>query len=83
MRCENPGELFAVERPTAPGADASLPFTRAEYEAMRRETSRVHRCFRHAAARPDPHRRPPGDRPPSSLETSSRRWESTRHSAAR
>ena len=24
----NPGELFAVERPTAPGADASLPFTR-------------------------------------------------------
>ena len=35
----SPGELFAVERPTAPGADASLPFTRAEYDAMRRETS--------------------------------------------
>ena len=35
----SPGELFAVERPTGPGADASLPFTRPEYEAMRRETS--------------------------------------------
>ena len=35
----NPGELFAVERPTAPGADASLPFTRAEYDAIRRETA--------------------------------------------
>jgi hypothetical protein len=35
----SPGELFAVERPMAPGTDASLPFTRPEYEAMRRETS--------------------------------------------
>ena len=35
----NPGELFAVERPTAPGADAWLPFTRAEYDAIRRETA--------------------------------------------
>ncbi len=35
----SPGELFAVERPTAPGAEASLPFTRADYDAMRGETS--------------------------------------------
>ena len=35
----SPGELFVVERPTAPGADASLPFTRAEYDAIRRETA--------------------------------------------
>jgi predicted permease len=35
----SPGELFAVERRTDPGADASLPFTRLEYDAMRRETS--------------------------------------------
>ena len=35
----NPGELFAVERPTKPGVDAWLPFTRREYDAMRRETS--------------------------------------------
>ena len=35
----SPGELFAVERRTGPGADASLPFTRPEYDAMRRETS--------------------------------------------
>src|SRR5688572_3532720 len=35
----DPGELFGVERPTAPGADASLPFTRAEYDAIRRETT--------------------------------------------
>ncbi len=35
----DPGELFVVERPTAPGADASLPFTRAEYDAIRRETA--------------------------------------------
>ncbi|MPY86576.1 MAG: FtsX-like permease family protein [Luteitalea sp.] len=34
-----PGELFAVERPTGSGADSSVPFTRAEYEALRRETS--------------------------------------------
>ena len=34
----NPGELFDVVRPTAPGADSSVPFTRAEYEALRRET---------------------------------------------
>ena len=34
-----PGELFAVERRTGPGADASLPFTWSEYDAMRRETS--------------------------------------------
>ena len=33
------GQLFAVERPTAPGADASLPFTRADYDAIRRETA--------------------------------------------
>jgi predicted permease len=36
---ENPGELFAVEWATSPGADALPPFTRAEHEAMRRETS--------------------------------------------
>jgi predicted permease len=35
----SPGELFAVERATGSGADASLPFTRTEYEALRRETS--------------------------------------------
>jgi predicted permease len=35
----SPGELFVVERPTAPGADASLPFTQAEYDAIRRETA--------------------------------------------
>jgi predicted permease len=35
----SPGELFAVERRTGPGADASLPFTWPEYDAMRRETS--------------------------------------------
>ena len=35
----SPGELFAVERPTGADTDARLPFTRAEYEAMRRETS--------------------------------------------
>jgi predicted permease len=36
---QNPGELFAVLRPTAPGGDERMPFTRAEYEALRRETS--------------------------------------------
>ena len=35
---QNPDELFAVVRPTRPGADSSVPFTRAEYEALRRET---------------------------------------------
>ena len=35
----SPGELFAVERRTGPGADASLPFTWPEYDALRRETS--------------------------------------------
>jgi predicted permease len=36
---QNPGELFAVRRPTRPGAESSVPFTRAEYEELRRETS--------------------------------------------
>jgi predicted permease len=35
----NPGELFAVIRPTRPGANSSVPFTRPQYEALRRETS--------------------------------------------
>jgi predicted permease len=35
---QNPGELFVVVWPTGPGADSSAPFTRAEYEALRRET---------------------------------------------
>jgi predicted permease len=35
----NPGELFAIERPTAPGAETLLQFTRREYEAIRRETN--------------------------------------------
>ena len=35
----SPGELFAVERPTSPGAESSRRFSRREYEAMRRETS--------------------------------------------
>jgi predicted permease len=35
----NPAELFAVTRPTRPGADSVLPFTREEYAALRRETS--------------------------------------------
>ena len=34
----SPRELFAVDRPTRPGADSWLPFTRSEYEALRRET---------------------------------------------
>jgi predicted permease len=34
----SPGELFAVERSTVIDADARLPFTRSEFEAMRRET---------------------------------------------
>src|SRR5688572_14961803 len=36
---QNPGELFAVKRLTRPGDDSSMPFTREEYEALRRETS--------------------------------------------
>jgi predicted permease len=35
----NPDELFAVMRPTTPDGDERVPFTRAEYEALRRETS--------------------------------------------
>jgi predicted permease len=35
----NPGELFAVERATRPGANSWLPFSRREYETMRRETN--------------------------------------------
>src|SRR5919106_372205 len=35
---QNSGELFVVVWPTGPGADSSAPFTRAEYEALRRET---------------------------------------------
>ena len=35
----NPGELFAVLRPAAPGKDAWLQFTRRDYEAMRAETN--------------------------------------------
>ncbi len=62
---QNPGELFAVTRPTRPGADSSVPFTRAEYEALRRETSVfvdvVAMCARHR----NTHRGPPGRVPPS------------------
>jgi hypothetical protein len=75
MRYENPGELFAVERPTAPGADAWLPFTRAEYDAIRARppsSPMPSPC----CAPFDTHRRPPCNRRPSSLETSSRCWES-------
>jgi predicted permease len=35
----SPGELFAIERPTAPGAETLLRFTRREYDAIRRETN--------------------------------------------
>ncbi len=35
----NPAELFAVERPTAPGAETLRRFTRGEYEALRGETN--------------------------------------------
>jgi predicted permease len=35
----NPGELFAVERPERPGSNNEVPFTRLEYEAIRRDTS--------------------------------------------
>ena len=34
----NPHELFAAMRPTRPGADSRLPWTRTDYEALRRET---------------------------------------------
>jgi predicted permease len=34
----NPEELFAVERPTRPGARSEVPFTQPEYETLRRET---------------------------------------------
>ena len=35
----NPGELFAVTRQARPSDDSSLPFTRAEFATLRRETS--------------------------------------------
>ena len=35
---QNPDELFAVVRPTRPGADSWAPLTRADYEALRRES---------------------------------------------
>lgn len=35
---QHPGELFVVAWLTGPGADSSVPFTHAEYEALRRET---------------------------------------------
>ncbi len=35
----NPGELFAVMRPTQSGANSFVPFTRPQYEALLRETS--------------------------------------------
>src|SRR5262245_46440959 len=34
----NPNELFALERPTRPGFHGHVPFTRTEYEAIRRGT---------------------------------------------
>jgi putative ABC transport system permease protein len=34
----NPDELFAVERPTRPGSRSEIPFTRLEYEELRRDT---------------------------------------------
>ena len=34
---QNPGELFSVLRPTRADPDVRLPFTRVEYEALRRE----------------------------------------------
>jgi predicted permease len=36
---QNPGELFEVMRRTTPEGDERMPFTRAEYEALRHETS--------------------------------------------
>ena len=35
----NPDELYAVERPDRPGSSYEVPFTRAEFEAIRRETA--------------------------------------------
>jgi predicted permease len=35
----SPGELFAVEQLTSPEADEGVPFTRSDYDALRRETS--------------------------------------------
>ena len=35
----DPEELYAIERPAAPGSGAEVPFTIAEYEAIRRETN--------------------------------------------
>ena len=35
---QNPAELFAVVRPTSPGADSRVPLTRTDYEALRRES---------------------------------------------
>lgn len=34
----NPAELFALERPVGAGTSRTIPFTRIEYEAIRRET---------------------------------------------
>ena len=34
----NPDELFAVERPERPGSRSEIPFSRLEYEELRRET---------------------------------------------
>jgi putative ABC transport system permease protein len=42
----NPAELFAADRPVRAGASAWIPFTRLEYEALRRETD----AFTDAAA---------------------------------
>jgi hypothetical protein len=54
--------LFSVERPTAPGADSLLPFTRSEYEALRRETG----IFSDASAMVRPVRARMAGRPVSS-----------------
>jgi len=35
---QNPDELFEVVRPTSPGADSKVPLTRADYDALRRES---------------------------------------------
>ena len=35
----NPDELFAVERPERPGSRSEIPFSRLEYEELRRETN--------------------------------------------
>ena len=36
---QSPGELFAVERVTGPGADTQMPLKRSEYDAIRGETA--------------------------------------------